>query len=68
MGNIVNNLLNDAVCEIVEKAEPRFHRPHITVTLSSISLKGLYDTGADVCCISEKVFLKMNLKDKPTGH
>ena len=66
MGDIVKNLLDDTVCEIVEKAEPRFHRPHIAVTLSSISLKGLYDTGADVSCLNEKVFLQMSKKDKST--
>ena len=66
MGDIVKNLLDDAVCEIVEKAEPRFHRPHIAVTLSSVSLKGLYDTGADVSCLNEKVFQKIDKKDRPT--
>jgi transposase InsO family protein len=66
MGDIVKNLFDDAVCEIVEKAEPRFHRPHIAVTLSSISLKGLYDTGADVSCLNEKVFQKIDKKDRPT--
>ena len=66
MGDIIKNLLDDTVCEIVEKAEPRFHRPHIAVTLSSIHLRGLYDTGADVSCLNEKVFQQMNKKDKPT--
>ena len=33
---------------------------------SSIPLKGLYDTGADVSCLNEKKFLQMNKKDKPT--
>ena len=66
MGDIVKNLFDDTVCEIVERAEPRFHQPHIDVTLSSIPLKGLYDTGADVSCLNEKKFLQMNKKDKPT--
>ena len=64
MGNIVKNLLDDTVCELLEKAEPRFHRPHIAVTLSSIPLKGLYNTGADVSCLNEKVFQQ---RDKKTS-
>ena len=63
MGDIVKNLLDNAVYEIVEKAEPRYHRQHIIVTLLSIPLKL---SGADVSCLNEKVFLRMDKKDKPT--
>lgn len=55
--------MEDAVCEILEKTKPRMHRPLIEVLVSNVSLKGLYDTGADVSCINEEVFKK--LKDKP---
>ena len=66
MGDIVKNLLDNKVCEIIEKAESRFCCPHIPVTLSSIPLKGLYNTGADVSCLNEKVFQQRDKKDKPT--
>ena len=64
MGDIVENLLDNTVCEVVETAEPRF-RPHIAVTLSSIPLKGLYNTGVEVSCLNKLVHLKMNKKTAP---
>lgn len=36
----------------------------IAVTISSKPVRGLYDTGADVSCISEAVFLQLPSKDR----
>ena len=62
MGDLAGNLMEDVVCEILNEIKPRIHRPLIAVSLSNIPVRGLYDTGADVSCISEAVFKK--LKDK----
>ena len=61
MCNIVNNLLHDPVWEIVEKAEPRFHLPHMVATLLS---KPLQYRGR--CFVpKQKVSLKMYKKTHP---
>ncbi len=47
-------------CHFVKLAkliQPTFRRPYLTVNLQNcLAIKGLYDTGADISCLSEKFF------------
>jgi len=50
----------DANNEIKQTLKPNFRRPSLTFTLQNcISVKGLYDTRADISYISEKTFRQL---------
>jgi hypothetical protein len=52
--------MTDTVNEIKQNLQPTFCRPYLTVNLQNcISIKGLYDTGADISCVSEKYFRQL---------
>jgi hypothetical protein len=52
--------MTDAVNKIKQTLKPNFRRPYFTFTLQNcISVKGLYDTGADISRISEKTFCQL---------
>ena len=63
MNDLAGNLMEDVVCELLNEIKPQVHRPLIAVSLANVPIRGLYDTGADVSCISETVFKK--IKDRP---
>ena len=65
MGDIVENLRNDAICEIQDLALPFFRRPYLSLMLHGQKIKGLYDTGADVSCLDERVFRKIPIELRP---
>jgi len=44
---------------------PRFKRPSLAVKLFSKEIKGLYDTGADVSCLNEKIFRTIPVDARP---
>ena len=48
--------MQEAICEISRRANKNFQRPFLALDFSRTSLMTLYDTGADVCCISEEAF------------
>jgi hypothetical protein len=56
MADISKNLQQDAICEIENLAAKKFRRPFVPVTFFNKKIKGLYDTGADVSCLDEKLF------------
>jgi hypothetical protein len=58
--------MTDAVNEIKQTLKPNFRRPYLTFTLQNcITVKGLYDTGADISCISEKTFHQLPPDQRP---
>ncbi len=59
-------LISDAVNEIKTNLKPTFHRPYLWVNVqNSLRVRGLYDTGADISCISEKVFRQLPPSYRP---
>jgi hypothetical protein len=59
--------MTDAVNEIKQTLKPNFHHPYLTFTLQNcISVKVLYNTGADISCISEKIFRQLSPDQQPT--
>jgi hypothetical protein len=53
-------MMTDAVNEIKQTLKPTFRRPYLTVNLQNcLAIKGLYDTGADISCLSEKFFRQL---------
>ena len=65
MADLAQNLQQDAICEIQELMRPKFKRPFVSVMINKKPIKGLYDTGADVSCLDEKVFRQIPLEDRP---
>jgi hypothetical protein len=50
-------LFDDTVNKIKSTLKPSFHCPYVQVNIQNVvSVKGLYDTGADISCLSQKVF------------
>ncbi len=50
-----------AVNEIKQTLKPSFCSPYLNVCLQTCtSIKGLYDTGADISCVSEKYFRQLS--------
>jgi len=59
-------LMFDTVNEIKTCQRPTFRRPYLSLRLQkTVDTKGLYDTGADVSCMSETVFSKIPLHLRP---
>jgi hypothetical protein len=54
---LYNKLFADAVSEIKSNLKPSFNRPYLWVNVqNALKVRGLYDTGADISCMSEKIF------------
>ncbi len=64
---LYNKLFVDAVSEIKSNLKPTFNRPYLWVNVqNSLKIRGLYDTGADISCISEKIFRQIPPQNRPT--
>jgi hypothetical protein len=56
----------DAVNEIKNNLKPSFCCPYLWVSVQKVlRLRGLYNTGADISCKSEKVFQQLPLNSRP---
>ena len=66
MQNIFDSLIRNAVCEIQTQNKKISKKPYLNLSLSGMTLKGLYDTGADVSCIDEKTFRRIPVDKRPT--
>ena len=64
---LINNIRND-ICDQVEYKVHSLHsRPFINCKIeNSLTVRALYDTGADVNCMSAAAFKKIPLKNRPT--
>jgi hypothetical protein len=63
---LYQKLLADTVSEIKSTLKPSFRRPYLQVKLqNSVSVRGLYDTGADISRISLKVFREIQPQNRP---
>ena len=65
MADLASNLQQDALCEIQDLATPKFRRPFVPVKFCNMKIKGLYDTGADISCIDEKLFREIPIPERP---
>ncbi len=64
--SIRRSFFNDVVNEIKNSLKPSFRRPYLWVSVQkTLRLRGLYDTGADISCMSEKVFRQLPLNARP---
>ena len=55
-----------SVNEIKSTLKPSFRRPYLSVKVqNAVSVKGLYDTGADISCLSLKVFRQISPENRP---
>ncbi len=63
---LYNKLFTDAVSEIKSNLKPSFNRPYLWVNIqNAIKTRGLYDTGADISCMSEKFFRQLPPQNRP---
>ena len=54
---LYNKLFSDAVSKIKSNLKPSFNLPYLWVNIqNALKVRGLYDTGADISCMSEKTF------------
>jgi hypothetical protein len=58
--------MTDAVNEIKNNLKPSFRHPYLWISAQKmLRLRGLYDTVADISCMSEKVFWQLPLNARP---
>jgi hypothetical protein len=63
---LYQKLFFDSVNEIKSTLKPSFRRPYLQVKVqNSVSVRGLYDTGADISCLSLKVFRQIAPEHRP---
>jgi hypothetical protein len=63
---LYTKLISDAVNEIKANLKPMFHCPYLWVNVqNSLRVRGLYDIGADILCMSEKVFRQLPTPYRP---
>ncbi len=63
---LYRKLFFDSVNEIKSTLKPSFRRPYLPVKVqNAVSVKGLYDTGADISCLSLKVFRQILPENRP---
>jgi hypothetical protein len=63
---LYQKLFIDTVNEIKSTLKPSFHRPYLQTKIQNmVSVKGLYDTGADISCLSLKVFRQIPPELRP---
>jgi hypothetical protein len=59
-------LFADAISEIKSNLKPSFNRPYLWVNVqNALKVRGLYDTGADISCMSEKIFRQIPPQNRP---
>ena len=57
---MITNLLQESVSVITHHRKPK--RPYLLARILEIPTKVLYDTGADICCLSEQIFTQLKAK------
>jgi len=63
---LYQKLFADTVNEIKSTLKPSFRHPYLhTKIQNAVSVKGLYDTGADISCLSLKVFRQIPPELRP---
>jgi hypothetical protein len=65
---LYNKLFDDAISEIKSNLKPTFNRPYIYLWVNvqnALKIRGLYDTGADISCMSEKIFRQIPPQKRP---
>jgi hypothetical protein len=59
-------MMNNAVNKIINTLKPSFCHPHLNVSVPNwTSVQGLYETKADISCLSEKVFRQLPPNHRP---
>ncbi len=63
---LYNKLFADAISDIKSNLKPSFNRPYLWVNIqNALKVRGLYDTGADISCMSEKIFRQIPPHNRP---
>jgi hypothetical protein len=63
---LYQKLFTDTVDEIKSTLKPSFRRPYLQIKVhNSVSVRGLYDTGADSSCLNLKVFRQIPPELRP---
>jgi hypothetical protein len=63
---LYNKLISDAVTEIQSNLKPSFHHPYLWVNVqNALRIRGPYDTGADILCMSEIFFRQLPPNHRP---
>ena len=65
MNDLIQCLIADSICEIQHNSQNKNARPYLAVSFEKMSIKGLYDTGADISCLSEKIFRRVPPEKRP---
>lgn len=65
MADISINMRQEALYEIENIVAKSFRRPFVPVIIFNQKIKGLYDTGADVSCLDEKIFREIPVHLRP---
>ena len=60
----MKKLITSAVNEL-RSVRPKRIRPYLAANILSVPVKMLYDTGADVSCISERMFRQIPVDQRP---
>jgi hypothetical protein len=63
---LYNKLFADAISEIKSNLKPSFNSRYLWVNIqNALKIRGLYDTGADISCMSEKFFRELPPHHRP---
>jgi hypothetical protein len=63
---LYKKLISDAVTEIQSNLKPSFHCPYLGVNVQNAHrIRGLYNAGADISCMNEKVFRQLLPNHRP---
>jgi hypothetical protein len=63
---LYNKLFANAVSEIKSNLKPSFNSPYLWVNVqNALKVRGLYDTGADISCMNEKIFRQIPPLNRP---
>lgn len=66
MNGLIQQMIEHTICEIENRSRnKKCERPFLSVFLGNMSLKGLYDTGADISCLNDRVFRKISPDQRP---
>ena len=60
ISDVAHHLLNEAIAAI--NVQSKLQQPYLLAKILNVETKMLYDTGADVCCLSEELFKQITPK------
>ena len=61
--SLLNKLIKDSIHKI--RSFKNKNRPYVAVTVQGVHYDALFDTGADITCMSEKAFRQIPIHRRP---